>query len=285
MPDAPVGRDDNGAMPSTETILANAEHCLLAHRTPVGPVMTPLACWSDGGGLWLVTSRQTLDVEALHRDPRCAVWIQPPPGADAGIAIDGSARSYDTSDPVRLALHAPTVSAALAALALRHRSAIAGFVRDLPRTSRALTPQHPVLLRVRIDRARSRMVPQHVTGVGPVLPTEVPSAVRRALTGVRHVALTLLRGDALVVHPAVWSAGFQLDVGAGLVPPADTPACVAVDRHVAGRPAARAGLLLQGTVDSGFHFRPSRATWWDGLAVGRATLREPTAASGIVLPE
>jgi hypothetical protein len=273
------------AMSSTETILANAEHCLLALRTARGPVMTPLACWSDGGGLWLATSRQTLDVEALRRDPRCAVWIAPPPDGDAGIAIDGSARIYDTSDPLRLALHAPTIAAALAALALTHRSAIAGYARDLPRTSRTLTPQRPVLLRVRIDRARSRMVPQRVTGVGPVLPTELPSTVRRALTGVRHVALALLRGDALVVHPAVWGTGFQLDVGAGLVPPAATPACVAVDRHVEGEPSARAGLLLEGTVDSGFQFRPSRAVWWDGLSVGSAELRKPTSDSGVVLPD
>jgi hypothetical protein len=285
MPDVAAGRDENGAMPSTDTVLARATHCLLAHRSPDGPVMTPLACWSDGGGLWLMTSRQTVDAEALRRDPRCAVWIQPPPGADAGIAIEGSARIYDLTDPVRLALHAPTISAAIAALALTHRSAIAGFVRDLPQASRTVTPQRPVLMRVRIDWARSRMVPQHVSGVGPVLPTQIPSAVRRALTGVRHVVLTLLRGDALVVQPAVWSSGFQLDVGAGLVPSAATPACVAVDRHVDARPAARAGLLLEGTVDSGFRFRPARATWWEGWSVGSTTLGEPATASGIVLPD
>jgi Pyridoxamine 5'-phosphate oxidase len=272
-------------MPSTDTLLAHATHCLLAHRSPDGPVMTPLACWSDGGGLWLMTSRRAVHVESLRRDPRCAVWIEPLPGADSGVAIDGSVRIYDLADPLRLALHTPTISAALAAFALTHRSTLAGFVRDLPQASRARTPERLVLMRVRIDRARSSVVPQHVTGVGPVLPTQIPSAVRRTLTGVRHVALALERGEVLMVQPAVWGAGFQLDVGAGLVPPAATPACVAVDRHVDGRPAARAGLLLEGTVDSGFRFRPARATWWEGWSVGSATLTEPATASGIVLPD
>lgn len=285
MRDAVAGPDDNGRMPSTDTVLAHATHCMLAHRTPDGPVMTPLACWSDGGGLWLLTSRLAPHVDALRGDPRCVVWIQPPPGADAGIAIDGSVRIYDLSDPVRLTLHAPTISAAMAGLALAHRATIAGFVRDLPRSLPGGAPPSLVLLRVRIDRARSRMVPQHVTGVGPVLPTEIPSSVRRALTGVRHVALVLERNGALVVQPAVWGSGFRLDVGAGLVPPAATPACVGIYRQDDARPAAGAGLLLEGSVDSGFAFRPGRATWWEGWSAGSAALAEPATASGIVLPD
>lgn len=246
--------------------------------------MRSLACWSDGGGLWLMTSWRTDEVTALRRDPRCAVWIGDP-ATHAGIAIDGSARIYDLSDPLRLALHAPTISAALTALALAHRSAIAGYVRDLPRVPVARVTQPRVLMRLRINRARRRMVPRHVTGMGPVLPTELPSGVRRALAGVRHVVLALQRGDGLEVQPAVWKAGFQLDVGAGVVPNPDTPACVAVDRYVDARPAESVGLLLHGTVDGRFRFRPVRATWRQGVSVGSSALREPAAASGIVLPD
>lgn len=286
MRDVAVDRQQNGAMQSTDdTLLMYADRCLLAYRVADGPAMTPVACWSDGGGLWLTTSRHAVKVAALRRDPRCAVWIEPQAGSDAGIAIDGSARIYDLSDPVGLALHAPTISAALAALALTHRSALAGYVRDLPRLPSAWMPQRRVLIRVRIDRARSRMAPQHVTGVGPVLPTELPSGVRRALTGARHVVLALQRGDALEVQPAVWGAGFQLDAGAGVVPDADTPACIAVDQHVDARPTSKVGLLLRGTLDSGFRFRPTRATWWEGFSVGSSALREPATASGIVLPD
>jgi hypothetical protein len=260
--------------------------------------MRSVACWSDGAGLWLTTTWPADEVAALRRDPRCAVWIGNPGArasvsepagwdlpADAGIAIDGSVRIYDLSDPVRLALHAPVISAALTALALAHRSAIAGYVRDLPRVAGTWVAPPRALMRVRINRARRRMVPQHVTGMGPVLPTELPSGVRRALAGVRHVVLALQRGDGLEVRPAVWKAGFQLDIGAGVVPDTDTPACIMVDRHVDARPASSIGLLLRGTVDTRFRFRPLTATWWQGVSVESSALREPATASGIVLPD
>lgn len=254
--------------------------------------MRSVACWSDGAGLWLTTTWPADEVAALRRDPRCAVWIGEPRApaggdhpADAGIVIDGSARMYDLSDPVRLALHAPVISAALTALALAHRSAIAGYVRDLPRVAGTWVAQPRVLMRVRINRARRRMVPQHVTGMGPVLPTELPAGVRRALSGVRHVVLALQRGDGLEVRPALWKAGFQLDVGAGVVPDTDTPASILVDQHVDARPASSVGLLLRGTVDSRFRFRPQSATWWQGVSVESSKLREPATASGIVLPD
>lgn len=293
-------------MPTTDTLLANVHRCMLAYRVSEGPAITPVACWSDGGGLWLTTSRQAGKVAALRRDPRCALWIAPPStsgsaavahgdatsggaavghGNGAGVVVDGTARIFDRSDPVGLALHAPTIAAALAGLALTHGSAVAGYVRDLPRLPSAWLPQSRVLIRVRIDRARSRMAPREVTGVGPVLPTELPSAVRRALTGIRHVTLATQRGDALAVQPAVWGAGFQLDVGATVVPEADTPACVAVDHDPGDRPSSQIGLLLRGTMDSEFRFHPVRASWWQGFSGGSAMLRAPATTSGIVLPD
>lgn len=275
-----------GPMPTTDTLLANAARCLLAYRVSDGPAMTPVACWSDGGGLWMTTSRHATKVTALRRDPRCAVWIEPPSPTEAGVAIDGSARIFDLSDPVGLALHGPTISAALAALALTHRDALAGYVRDLPRLPVAWMPQNRVLIRVRVDRARSRMAPQRVTGVGPVLPPELPAGVRRALTGARHVALAVQRDDALTVQPAVWGAGFQLDVGATVVPDSAAPACVAVDHHVDARPSTKVGVLLRGTLDAGFRFHPRRASWWEGFTGGGTALRPSTGtSSGIVLPD
>jgi hypothetical protein len=272
-------------MASTDTLLANAQRCLLAYLAEGGPEMVPVACWSDGGGLWVTTARRSSLVAALRRDPRCAVWIEPPTAADAGIAIDGSARVYDLSDPVGLTLHAPTISAAVAALALTHRADLAGHVWDLWRFPRRWLPRSRVLIRIRIDRARGRVAPQQVTGAGPALPTEVPSGVRRALTGVRQVALALRRGDTLTVQPAVWGTGFKLDVGASAVPDRQTPACVVISRDDGARPSRRVGLLLGGTVDSGYRFRPAHAIWWEGLAEGSSELRDPPTSSGIVLPD
>jgi hypothetical protein len=273
---------------------------MLVYRAGDGPAITPVACWSDGAALWLTVPRQGAEIAALRGDPSCALWIAPRrhrPGdaqsrddtggdADAaGVAVDGTARIFDVSDPVRLALHAPVITAALAALALTHRSELAGYMRDLPRASGAWMAQRRALVRVRIDRARSRMVPGRITGVGPVLPTELPAAVRRALTGIRQVTLATQRGDALMVQPAVWGAGFQLEVGTTVRPGADTPACIAIDHEPDDRQTEGAGLMLRGTVDGGLRFHPDRATWWQGLTSDSTTLRAPATTSGIVLPD
>lgn len=272
-------------MPSTDSLLARATRCLIAYRVSDGPAMTPMACWSDGGGVWMLTSHRASKVAALRRDARCGLWIDPDDPTEPGVSVDGTARIFDPSDPVGLALHAPTISAALAALAVTHRSTLIGYVQDLPRMPAQWMLQNRVLIRVRVDRARSRLAPQRPTGVGPVLPTELPAAVRRAVTGTRFVALALLRGDLLTVQPVVWGAGFQLDVGAGAVPDAPTPACVVVDAHDDHRPSGALGVLLRGHVDPGFVFHPTRAVWWEGFASDAAPVRRPSAASGITLPD
>ncbi|CAN5875099.1 hypothetical protein BH23ACT10_BH23ACT10_34850 [soil metagenome] len=272
-------------MPPTDSLLARATRCLIAYRVSDGPAMTPMACWSDGGGVWMTTSQQAAKVAALRRDPRCALWIDPDDAGDPGVAVDGTARIFDLSDPVGLVLHAPTISAALAALALTHRATLVGYVRDIPRLPAQWLPQSRVLIRVRIDRARSRMAPQRPTGVGPVLPTELPAAVRRAVTGTRTVTLAMLRGDALTVQPVVWGARFQLDTGATAVPDAATPACIVVDAHEDPRPSSALGVLLRGHVDSGLQFHPRRAVWWEGFSADALAVRPPTTASGITLPD
>lgn len=272
-------------MAASDTLLAQATRCLIAYRVTDGPAMTPMACWSDGGGLWMTTSRHAAKVAALRRDARCAVWIEPDDPAEPGVAIDGTARIHDLSDPVGLALHAPTISAALAALAVTHRSALAGYVRDLPRLPGRWMPQSRVLIRVRVERARSRLAPQRRTGVGPLLPSELPAGVRRAVTGTRLVTLAMQRGDALTVQPAVWNAGFALDVGVGAVPDDRTPACVVVDAHDHARPSGKVGMLLRGHVGPGLVFHPRRAVWWEGFSSDAGPVRPPTTASGITLPD
>jgi hypothetical protein len=272
-------------MSPSDSLLDQATRCLVAYRVSDGPAMTPMACWSDGGGLWMTTSRRAAKVSALRRDPRCAVWIEPPDPTEPGVALDCTARVFDRSDPLGLALHGPTISAALAALAVTHRSSLTGYVRDLPQLPVRWLPTNRVLLRLRVDRARSRLAPQRRSGVGPVLPDELPAAVRRGVTGTRLVTLATQRGDALAVQPAIWGAGFQLDVGATAVPDGDTPACVVVDAHDDPRPSTRRGVLLRGHVDRAMAFHPRRAVWWDGFQTGAAAVRPPSTASGITLPD
>jgi hypothetical protein len=272
-------------MAASDTLLARAPRCLVAYRVSGGPAMTPMACWSDGGGVWMTTSRRAAKVTALRRDPRCALWVEPDDPAEAGVAVDGTARIYDLSDPLGLALHAPTISAALAAMAVTHRAALAGYVRDLPQLPGRWMPQGRVLIRVRVDRARSRLAPQRRTGVGPRLPSELPAGVRRAVTGARLVTLAMQRADALTVQPAVWNAGFALDLGVGAVPDARTPACIVVHAHAEPRPSAKAGVLLRGHVDGGLVFHPRRAVWWEGFDSSAGPVQPLTNASGITLPD
>jgi hypothetical protein len=272
-------------MAASDTLLARATRCLIAYRVSDGPSMTPMACWSDGGGLWMTTSRQAAKVAALRRDPRCAMWIEPDDPGDPGVAVDGTARVHDLSDPVGLALHAPTISAALAAMAVTHRTALAGYVRDLPQLPGRWRPHSRVLIRVRVDRARSRLAPQRRSGVGPRLPSQLPAGVRRAVTGARLVTLALQRGDTLTVQPAVWNAGFALDVGASAVPDGPAPACIVIDAHDDPRPSAKVGVLLRGHVDPSLTFHPRRAVWWEGFSSSAGPVTPPTSASGITLPD
>ncbi|HSJ45905.1 MAG TPA: pyridoxamine 5'-phosphate oxidase family protein [Euzebyales bacterium] len=272
-------------MAASDTLLAQATRCLVAYRVSDGPSMTPMACWSDGGGLWMTTSRRAAKVAALRRDPRCALWIESGDPALPGVAVDGTGRIYDLSDPIGLALHAPTISAALAAMAVTHRAALVGYVSDVPQLPGRWMPQSRVLIRVRVDRARSRLAPQRRTGVGPLLPSELPAGVRRAVTGTRRVTLAMQRGDALTVQPAVWNAGFALDLGVGAVPDEQTPACIVVDAHHEPRPSAKVGVLLRGHVDGGLIFHPRRAVWWEGFESSAGPVQPPTSASGITLPD
>jgi hypothetical protein len=272
-------------MAASHTLLARATRCLIAYRVSDGPAMAPMACWSDGGGVWMTTSRDTAKVAALRRDPRCALWIEPDDPSEPGVAVDGTARVHDPSDPIGLALHAPVIPAALAAMAVTHRTALAGYVRDLPQLPRRWRPRSRVLIRVRVDRARSRLAPQRRSGVGPRLPSQLPAGVRRAVTGARVVTLALQRADTLSVQPAVWNAGFALDVGASAVPDGPTPACIVVDARDDPRPSGKVGVLLRGHVDPSLTFHPSRAVWWEGFSSDAGPVTAPTSASGITLPD
>jgi len=91
--------------------------------------------------------------------------------------------------------------------------------------------------------------------------------------------------DALVVQPAVWNAGFALDLGVGAVPDGRAPACIVVDGHPWSRPSAKVGVLLRGDVDDGLVFHPRRAVWWEGFDSSAGPVQPPGTSSGITLPD
>lgn len=253
-------------------VLAGGSRCLLA---VAGPLVTPMSYWFDGASVWLSAPAGSAKVAALRDDPRCALWLGPT--WEPGVVVHGAARVFSLRDPLGLALHAPTVTAAAAALALGNVNPRA--LRVPPR----LLPADSAVLKVAVADAAAVPLPALPPGIAPALPTNVPADVRRALAGQRRVMLALAgeRGVALV--PAALGAGSVLTVPPGAVLP-DGGDAVAVLDH-GGRGAS--GLALEGTLAPGPALRATRVTWWRGAELGSAEvpLAATTAPGAITLPD
>lgn len=266
-------------MTTIEEVLEGARRCVLALPSRSGPLLSPMAFWFDGAAVWLSTSEEAVKARLLAREPSCTVYV-PAPDGGGGVVARGLARVHSLDDPVGLALHAPTVSAAMTALAVKERGAIGHYLRDLPVVPRTWLPQRRVAVRVVLSDPVWRAAPTPGPGVAPGLPSVVPADVRRAVAGRRAVVAAAGRAD-VEVAPAVWSAGFALDVaapeavGEGEAPFTvdGTPLAVVVDDD-GGRPSQVRGLALRGTVRDGA-LAPERVTWWRGFEAHTADVPAP----------
>jgi hypothetical protein len=299
-----------------EELLRTAPRCVLAFVGERGPLLSPMAFWSDGAALWMVTSASSVKARRLGArrrgdEARCGVWIPPTdqPGAldDAGVGgedgggarglvISGRARVFSLDDPVGLATHWATLSAAIAALSVKNAASMAGYALDLPWIPTRWLPTNRVVVRLRMERLRPRALPAVGPGIAPALPNVVPPDIRRVLAGQRHVVFAAGNDeDDLYVAPAVWGAGFALDFGDDRLPVAPgTPSVVAVDADPRSRPSQVMGMAVHGRIVGPDPSRPrarggprldaERATWWRGFDVsGAQILARP--AGGIVLPD
>jgi hypothetical protein len=264
-------------------VLDLASRCVLAFTGRRGPVISPLAFWSDGAALWASTPAVSVKARALRARPECAVYIPPFGGATEGAVIAGRARVYGLHDPLGLALHGAVVTTAMAALAARNTGTILGYVQDAAAVPTRFRPQHRVAVRIAIEDLRTVRPPEPAGGVAPALPTQIAPGVRRALSGRRAVTLAVEHpGGSLSIHPVTWDAGFAISAQPGEHLPHGAAAAAYVGTDPQNRPTAVAGLSLAGElVDNRLH--ASRATWWEGFDL--RTVELPAVASSITLPD
>lgn len=269
-------------MMSAEDVLDARRRCLLAFAGARGPIVAPMAYWSDGAHLWMTTSSSTVKTDRLRRDGTCAVYVPGPDGV--GVSATGSARIFRASDPLGLVLHGPSITAAMTALAASNVSSIGGYVQDAARVPLRFLPHNRVVVRLRLDDVDTVPEPERPPGVAPALPTVVPADIRRVLSGQRRIVLAV-DTPQLRVLPAVWGAGFSLRLPEGAALPEGACAAAVVDADPQGRPTAVTGLSLRGPITGGA-LRPERATWWEGFELASADVPAPAAGrSGIVLPD
>ncbi|HVM19273.1 MAG TPA: pyridoxamine 5'-phosphate oxidase family protein [Egibacteraceae bacterium] len=262
--------------------LDTAQRCVLAFRGRRGPLLSPMAFWADGSSLWMSTPAASVKAAALRARPECSAYVPDATGT-GGLRITGIARIFGLHDPLGLAVHGPLVSAAMAALAARNTGTILGYVQDARFVPARFRPRNRVAVRVRIDDVTEVRAPSAGPGVAPALPGVIPTGVRRALTGRRSVVLAAGDGEQPpVVVPAVWGAGFRLDVPGRQAPPGPAVVHVGSDPH--RRPTAVVGLSLAGPFD-GDRLVPRRATWWEGFNLRTVDLPEQRPTSSIVLPD
>lgn len=265
-----------------EDLLARASLCVLGSHGRDGPAAAPMVFWWDGSGLWMTASSERLRAAGLDTDPTCVAYVGPLEAGQEGVILRGRVRIYRPGEPLGLLLHTPTISAAMAVLAVRNADRLLGQVRDAARIPPRL-PRPRLVLRLSVDGLRTVDPPDVGSGVAPALPTDVPAEVRRALAGRRRVVLVYADEAGLQASPALWGAGYALTVPPSLTPPAGARAVVAVDMDPGPRPARRVGLAVHGTISEG-RLQPERATSWYGSSTETVKI-SASAPGGVTLPD
>lgn len=270
-----------------DRLLDDSKRLMLAWPGRTVPLMTPMAFWWDGQHVWLSTSGASIKARALQRDGACALYVPPGEEDQAGLLLRGTARVFGVNDPLGLAIHSGFLAAAQTALMVKNAPAMMGYVVDAPKIPQVFLPTNRVLIRITIDSEETITPPPVGVGIAPALPTEVPPEIRRILAGQRRVVLATQVDGGLGLMPAVWGAGFTLDVpnGAGLDD--DTTATVVVDHDPGFRPTRVAGVSLTGEVANGGptpKLIPRKVRWWSGFDLQTAEL-SGRATDTIVIPD
>lgn len=263
---------------AADPVVAAGTRCWLALSGARGPLLTPMAYWSDGDAVWLYTPRRSVKARVLAREPSCAVYV---PGPDGGGALlRGRARIHSPTSPRSVVFHGATAATAMAVLAARNVGNVVGYVQDGPRIPAPFLPPGRVVVRIGVDKAEMIGPPRAEPGIAPPLPTAVPADVRRALAGRRDVVVACGPVGAVAVVPAVWgpdAAGFALSLPVGRALASGARAAAALDVDPGGRPSAVTGLSVSGVFVDG-RLRADRATWWRGF--GAESVDLPPSRAG-----
>jgi hypothetical protein len=268
---------------AVEGVLGRGSRCLLAFPGRRGPLLAPMAYWYDGDALWMTTAADTAKARVLARDGACAVYVG---DAGGGVKATGHARVLSARDPLGLLLRAPVITGAIAGLALHDPATLLGYARDAVRVPQRWAPHNRVVLRVELSAIVGTPRAVAPPGVAPALPAAVPADVRRALAGVRRVAVArsvAAGGSVFEVEPGWWDGGYALSSAVtGRPVEADGPVSVALDSDAHASPLGVRGLVLHGRIADGV-LRAERATFWRGFDIG--TVDVEAAGSGVVLPD
>lgn len=275
--DTPPAAGDPGEL------LTTASRGVLAVRTDDGPSAAPVWFWFDGERLWAVANTARLGVAPSRRGPDCAVYV-PPEAGQRGLLVRGRGRVFGWSEPLGTLLHAPTIWAALGALAARRLDRVAGYAQDAARIPPEWLLEERVVLRVALDACETVAHPRPDSGLTPRLPPAVPAEVRRRVAGRRDVVVAVEGDDQVTATPAVWGPAFALTTAGGDTVAAGRRMAVLVEALSDGRPSRAAGLTLLGRSDDSGRLSPEEAVWWHGFDWGRVDAREPSEG-GVELPD
>lgn len=245
------------AVIEVEELLAGARVGLVvADRPSLGgelraPRVRPARIWWDGRELWIDTAADTALHQALRAAQRAVVLAAPAAGAGEPLTVGivgGVVRPFGLHDPLGLAVHAGTVTAARAVLQVGAGRRRVAMLRSWLSGA--------AVSRLRVDQARRAMLPEPAAPTTPALPTTIPAEIRRELVGIRHVLVAAPGPRATV---AAWSLGLRLDA-------VEDPALLAegVPVTVAGpvSDAAAYGVAIEGTVDAEQVLQPTEVAWW-----------------------
>ena len=274
-------------MPEIPDVLDAGTRCVLACEVAqqVGGQRLGVAAsafWSDGTGVWLALPADGPVVAGLRRHGGCRLAVLPPEPDGAGAVVDGVARVHGLHDPVGLAIHAPTLTAAMAALAARNAATVAAAVQDVTRDPSRYLPRNVVAVRVTVEQVVPVAWPAPAGAVTPALPAVVPAEIRRGVAGRHDIVLATLGPDGVEVGPAAWGAGFALTGPAGRGLPPGMEAAAVVEGPLLTRGWGTGGLALLGELVAGPALRAREALWWRGFEQARAEL---PAAAGVTLPD
>lgn len=266
-----------------ERLLDDAKRMVLAWPGLDGPRLAPMAFWWDGRHLWLSTAASAWKVKAFDADPACVVWVPPTAEGRPGIHLRGRARVFHPGDLVAMATHGAVVAAAQTALAVKNSASLVGYVADASRIPARWMPTRRVMIRIAVDDRFAVEPPAVGPGIAPALPTVVPPEVRRLLAGERRVALATSTDGGLGLLPAVWGAGWAVDLPVGAHIPDGTSVAAVVDHDPGFRPTETAGLSVRGTWRAG-RIAPDSVRWWHGFDQGTAGV-QAGPVDPIVIPD
>jgi len=262
--------------------------------------VTPTAYAVAGGRVWLVSSRNTVKVRAMRRDPRVSVLVR---DGERSVVLSGTAEvlsPWGLTDAMRLARNA-WWPRALAGYGLRNAALLGGYLVDAASCTAGSLPHDRVLVGITPQRAMliegDEVV--HVVGRWPSA-RRSSSPPRRAgngrrvlsLDGVpqRAAATVSARHDAALgwstpSGPVVLPAN-SLEGDATVLVPAQAlrvsgaadgdAACLSFDGGLALRPTRLAGAMLRGrgTILSRrgalatVALDVERVSWWSGFRTG-----------------